>query len=130
MGVGACASEILGVRQPSNNYSLTAISGKHYFHQSNFCFTEHNFHPEKMYLIRIFALIHLLFPLKKDYFHQNNNFEIIHCVLSNGECSFHLNYITVFSLISLPPTLYRSGWLPNVTYPKGEDWPCILVCSA
>src|SRR6218665_3373566 len=49
-----CASEILGVGQSSN---VIAISGKHYFHQSNFYFRQHHhFHPEKIYLLRIFCI--------------------------------------------------------------------------
>src|SRR6218665_3556847 len=43
-------SKILGIRQSSN---VTAISGKLYFHPSNFYFTQHNFEPQKIYLIRI-----------------------------------------------------------------------------
>jgi len=50
LGAGACASEILGVRQTSNVYATT---GTHYFHQSNFYFKQHRFHPEKIYLLRI-----------------------------------------------------------------------------
>ena len=38
--VGACASEILGVGQSSK---VTAISEKHYLHQSNFYFRHHQF---------------------------------------------------------------------------------------
>jgi len=50
LGAGARASEILGVRQTSNVY---AITGTHYFHQSNFYFNQKHFHPEKVYLLRI-----------------------------------------------------------------------------
>jgi len=52
-GAGACMSEILGVWQSSN---VTAISGKNYFHQSNFYFTQHHIAPEKIYLLRIFCI--------------------------------------------------------------------------
>jgi len=48
-GAGACASEILGSIGQSSN--VTAISGKHYFHQSNF--RHHHFHLEKIYLLRL-----------------------------------------------------------------------------
>jgi len=51
--LGAGASEIRGVRQSSN---VTAVSGKHYFHQYNFYFTQHHFRPEKIYLLRIFSI--------------------------------------------------------------------------
>jgi len=47
---GACASEILGVRHTSNVYVIT---GTHYFHQSNLHFKQHQFHLEKIYLLRI-----------------------------------------------------------------------------
>ena len=50
LGAGACASEILGVGQSSN---VNAITGTHYFHQSNFYFRQHHFHLEKIYLLRI-----------------------------------------------------------------------------
>ena len=43
----------------------------------------HHFHKEKIYLLRFFLLIRPLFPLRKDYFHQNNidlQVEIIHCI--------------------------------------------------
>jgi len=53
LDTGACASEILGVQNSSN---VTAVSGKHYFHQSNFYFTQHHFHPEKIYLLGIFGV--------------------------------------------------------------------------
>jgi len=54
LGAGTCASEILGILQSSN---VIAISGKHYFHQSNFYFRQHHhFHPEKIYLLRIFCI--------------------------------------------------------------------------
>ena len=52
-GAGTCAREILGVGQSSN---VIAISGKHDFHQSNFYFRQHDFHPEKIYLLRIFCI--------------------------------------------------------------------------
>jgi len=32
--------------------NMTAISGTNYFHQSHFCFTQHHFHPETIYLTR------------------------------------------------------------------------------
>src|SRR6218665_2237991 len=44
---------------------------------------QHHFHKQKIYLLRIFPLIQPLFPLRKDYFHQNNidlHVEIIHCI--------------------------------------------------
>src|SRR6218665_3694982 len=53
LGAGACASEILGVGQSSDAY---AITGTRYFHQSNFHFKHHHFHPEKIYLLRIFCI--------------------------------------------------------------------------
>src|SRR6218665_3220892 len=44
---------------------------------------QHHFHKQKIYLQRIFPLIQPLFPLRKDYFHENNihlHLEIIHCI--------------------------------------------------
>src|SRR6218665_854360 len=65
-----------------------------------------------------FALIQPLFPLKKDYFHQNNiHLEITHCILAKGESSFHFSYIVIFSFIPLLSALYRSGRCPKVMYP-------------
>jgi len=85
LGAGACASEIRGVGQSSNVY---AITGTHYFHQSNFYFKPHHFHPEQIYLLRIVCID--LFPIRKDYFHQDNiHLEITHCTLAKGESSFH-----------------------------------------
>src|SRR6218665_2424039 len=82
LGAGACASEILGVRQSSN---VTAISGKHYFHQSNFHFTQHHFHPEKIYLglLSFFALIQPIFMLIKKGLFSSKEYtlrNIIHCI--------------------------------------------------
>ena len=49
----ACASETLSIGQSSNAY---AITGTRYFHQSNFHFKHHLFHPEEIYLLRIFCI--------------------------------------------------------------------------
>src|SRR6218665_3287918 len=74
-----------------------------------------------------FALMQSLFPLRKDYFHQNNiHSEIIHCILFKGESCFHFRYIMIFSLISLPkrtapkwpaPTNHVPPWL-NLQQPN------------
>src|SRR6218665_4124236 len=53
LGAGASESEILGIGQLSNVY---AITGTHYFHQSNFNFKHHHFHPEKIYLLRFVCI--------------------------------------------------------------------------
>ena len=72
-----------------------------------------------------------LFPLSKDYFHQNNiHLEIIHCILSKGEFSYHFNQVMIFQLglILVPPALYRNGIRtkgrrPKVTYPSNCPIP-------
>ena len=78
LGTGACASEIIGVGQSSN---VTAMSGKHYFHQSNFYFRQHHFHPEKIYLLReIFSIDLVSISVKEGLFSskqrtlRNNSF--------------------------------------------------------
>ena len=74
-----------------------------------------------------YALIQPLFPLKRDYFHQNKiHLEIIHCILAKGKSSFHLSYIMIFSSIQLPLALYRNGRRPKgrrpeVTYPRSLE---------
>src|SRR6218665_3196391 len=65
LGAGACASEILGVRQSSNVY---AIQGTSYFHQSNFHFKHHHFHPEKVYLLRICCIDSASISVKEGLF--------------------------------------------------------------
>jgi len=76
LGAGASASEILGVGQLSNVY---AITGTHYFHQSNFNFKHHHFHPEKIYLLRIvciepasISVTEVLFSSKQHTFRNNS----------------------------------------------------------
>jgi len=53
LGAGASASELLGVGQLPNVYAMT---GTHYFHQFNFNFKQHHFHPEKIYLLRFVCI--------------------------------------------------------------------------
>ena len=62
---GACASEILGVWRTSN---VNVIAGTHYFHQSNFCFRQYHFHPEKIYLLRIVCIDPASISVKKELF--------------------------------------------------------------
>src|SRR6218665_707782 len=65
----------------------------------------------------LFALIQPLFPLRKDYFHQNNiHLEITHCILAEGESSFHFSSIVIFfihpasiSTLSKRPAPERPG---------------------
>jgi len=115
LGADASASEILGVVQLSNVY---AITGTQYFHQSNFNFKHHHFLLEIIYLLRFVCIDPALFPLRKDYFHQNNiHWEITHCILAKGESSFHFSSIVIFSFIPLLSALYRSGRCPKVMYP-------------
>jgi len=65
LGTGACASEILGAGQSSN---VNAITGMHYFHQSNFYFRQHHFHPEEIFLLRIFSIDPASIFVKKGLF--------------------------------------------------------------
>jgi len=65
LGAGAFASEILGVGQLSN---VNAITGTHYFHQSNFYFRKHHFHPEKLYLLRNFSIDPVSISVKEGLF--------------------------------------------------------------
>ena len=89
-----CKQNFWRIRKSSK---VNAITGTRYFHKSNFIFRQHHFHPEKIYLLRMFALIQPLFPLRKDYFHQNRiHLEIINCMLFKGECSFYFSKIMSF----------------------------------
>jgi len=65
LGAGVCASEILGVGLSSNVY---AIPGTRYFHQSNFHFKHHHFHPEKIYLLRIVGIDPASISIKEGLF--------------------------------------------------------------
>src|SRR6218665_2316071 len=57
----------------------------------------------------LFAFIQPLFPLRKDYFHQNNiHLELTHCILAKGESSFHFSSILIFSFIPLPSAIQHS----------------------
>src|SRR6218665_1767765 len=91
LGAGACASEIHSVGH-SNVY---AITGTHYFHQSNFYFKHHHFHPEKIYLLRIVCIDPASISVKEGLFsskqHRPLHLEIIHCILANCESSFHFS---------------------------------------
>ena len=47
----------------------------------------------------LFALIQPLFPIRKDYFHQNKmHLDIIHCILAKGKSSFHFSYSMISSI--------------------------------
>src|SRR6218665_95238 len=49
---------------------------------------QHHFHKQKIYLLRFFPLIQPLFPLRKDYFYENN----IKSTCRNN--SLHPGYLT------------------------------------
>jgi len=88
LGVGACASKILGTGQSSN---VNAITGIHYFHQSNFYFRQHHFsYREKIYLIRIFCIDPASISIKKELFSSQQ-----HTLRNNSlhpiQSSFHFS---------------------------------------
>ena len=115
-GRRACSNEILGVGQSSN---VCAITGTHYFHQSNFYFKHHYFHPEKIYLLRIvcidpasISVTEELFSSKQQTLRNNS----LHPSQGWIQLPFQLDYN--FSFIQLPPALYPNGRRPKVTYPQ------------
>src|SRR6218665_1228566 len=60
LGVGTVSRKCLCERNPwlrtVIKINVTAISGKHYSHQSNFYFRQHHFHPEKIYIQRFVCI--------------------------------------------------------------------------
>ena len=70
LGTGACASEILGIGQSSN---VNATTGTYYFHQSNFYIRWHHFHPEKIYLLRIFCIDQASILVKEGLFESKQH---------------------------------------------------------
>src|SRR6218665_4159206 len=54
LGACTCASKILGVWQPLN---VNAVTGNALFSSIHLLLRQHHFHPEKICLLRIFALI-------------------------------------------------------------------------
>src|SRR6218665_410857 len=81
LGAGACVNEVI----KCNCYFRKAL-----FSSIQLLFKAALFSSREN--LPTFALIQSLCPLRKDYFHQNNiHLEIIHCILSKGESSFHFS---------------------------------------
>src|SRR6218665_2131298 len=59
LGAGTFGRRRFCKRNPWRRTMLSnvyAITGTHYFHQSNFNFKHHHFHPEKIYLLRFVCI--------------------------------------------------------------------------
>src|SRR6218665_918249 len=67
LGAGMFGCRHLCERRHGTVIKVTSISGKHYFHQSNFYFRQHHFHPEKISLLRMFCIDPAYFRSSKQH---------------------------------------------------------------
>src|SRR6218665_3674682 len=132
LGAGTFGRRRFCKRNPWRRTMLSnvyAITGTHYFHQSNFNFRpkHHHFHPEKIYLLRFVCIDPASISVKEGLFSSRQHslhLEITHCILAKGESSFHFNqshcdfFIHPASISTLSKLSAPKRPCPKVTYPK------------